>query len=148
MTDPNATPPVQLRYRDDAVCEQDAVCLETFANQSNAVAVRIEPGEDARVLLSNLDQLALVEVSFPVFGDGRGYSAARILREAGYTGELRAVGDVLVDQLAYMRRCGFDAFAPFEPIDAADAETALSRWPEHYQHAADDSHPIPSLRHG
>lgn len=148
MTDPTATPPVQLRYRDDALCEQDAVCLETFASQSNAVAVRIEPGDDARVLLPKLDQLALVEVNFPAFGDGRGYSTARILREAGYKGELRAVGDVLVDQLASMRRCGFDAFAPSDPIDEADAQTAFSRWPEHYQHAADDSQPIPSLRHG
>ena len=61
--------------------------------------MRIEPGDDARELLPHLDRSGLVEVNFPVFGDGRGYSSARILREAGYTGELRAVGDVLVDQL-------------------------------------------------
>jgi uncharacterized protein (DUF934 family) len=48
----------------------------------------------------HLDRLALVEVAFPKFRDGRGYSSARILREAGYTGELRAQGDVLVDQIA------------------------------------------------
>ena len=53
-------------------------------------------GEDVRALLPFLDRLALVEISFPSFRDGRGYSAARILREAGYTGELRAVGDVLI----------------------------------------------------
>ncbi len=59
------------------------------------------------------------------FRDGRGYSSARILREAGYTGELRAVGDVLVDQIFLMRRCGFDSFAPDKPFDADDAEAAL-----------------------
>jgi uncharacterized protein (DUF934 family) len=49
--------------------------------------VRIEPGEDARALLPHLDRLALVEVTFPAFTDGRGFSSARILREAGFTGE-------------------------------------------------------------
>ncbi len=55
--------------------------VDAFADQSNATAVRIEPGEDARALLPHLDRIALVEVNFPVYGDGRGYSAARILRE-------------------------------------------------------------------
>ncbi|MCB2075840.1 MAG: DUF934 domain-containing protein, partial [Novosphingobium sp.] len=81
-------------------------------------------------------------------GDGRGYSAARILREAGYTGELRAVGDVLIDQLAAMRRCGFDSFAPEAPLDPADAEAALARWPDVYQSAADARAPIWAKRHG
>lgn len=145
MTD---NPAVQFRFRSDAACDQSAVSMDAFADQSNAAAVRIEPGEDARALLPKLGQLALVEVTFPAFSDGRGYSSARVLREAGYTGELRAVGDVLVDQLLYMRRCGFDAFAPFESIDEADAQTAFDRWPEDYQHAADDRTPIPDLRHG
>ena len=101
-----------LRYRDDEPVDHPAVTVDSFVDQSNAAAVRIEPGDDARELLPHLGRLALVEVNFPAFGDGRGYSSARILREAGYEGELRAVGDVLVDQLAYMRRCGFDAFEP------------------------------------
>ena len=58
------------------------------------------------------------------------------------------MGDVLVDQLAYMRRCGFDAFAPDEPIDIADAEAAFARFPEVYQSAADPRTPIWALRHG
>ncbi len=128
--------------------EVPAVTLESFAGQSNATAVRIEPGEDARELLPHIGQVALVEVNFPVFGDGRGYSAARILREAGYAGELRAVGDVAVDQLSHMVRCGFDSFLPDKPLDPASVEAALGRFPNFYQKAADAARPIWALRHG
>ena len=112
------------------------------ADRATLPRLRIESGDDARALIPALERLRLVEVNFPVFGDGRGYSAARILREAGYEGELRAVGDVLVDQLAMMRRCGFDSFAPDVPLDPGDADAALGRWPEVYQRAADDRNPI------
>ncbi|MGE3693056.1 MAG: DUF934 domain-containing protein [Novosphingobium sp.] len=138
----------QLRFRDDEPVADPAVTVDAFGDQTNAAAVRIEPGDDARDLLPHLDRLKLVEVNFPVFGDGRGYSAARILREAGYLGELRAVGDVLVDQLAAMRRCGFDSFAPDVALDPADAEAALNRWADVYQAAADLRQPIWARRHG
>ena len=128
--------------------EEPAVTLDAFLSQSNATAVRLEPDEDARALIPHLDRLALIEVAFPKFRDGRGYSSARILREAGYTGELRAPGDVLVDQIAYMKRCGFDTFAPEKSLNPADVEAALTRWPEHYQGAADGAVPIWKLRHG
>ena len=137
-----------IRYRDDEPVGDPAITVDAFAEQSNAVAVRVEPGDDARDLVPHLDRLALIEVNFPSFGDGRGYSAARILREEGYSGELRAIGDVLVDQVAYMRRCGFDAFAPDAPIDRADWDAALDRWPDVYQPAADDRAPIWAKRHG
>ncbi|WP_379549378.1 DUF934 domain-containing protein [Qipengyuania sp. DGS5-3] len=137
-----------LRYRDDELVDHPAVTVDAFLDQTNANAVRVEPGDDARALLPHLDRLALVEVNFPAFGDGRGYSSARVLREAGFTGEIRAVGDVLVDQLAYMRRCGFDAFEPDQALDAGDVESALSRWPEVYQSAADAASPIWAKRHG
>ena len=136
-----------LRYREDEPVDHPAVTVDAFLDQSNASAVRIEPGDDARELVPHLERLALVEVNFPAFGDGRGYSSARILREAGYDGELRAVGDVLVDQLAYMRRCGFDAFDPDAPLDPEDVEAAFARWPEVYQSAADARTPIWSKRH-
>ncbi len=136
-----------LRYRDDEPVDHPAVTVDSFLDQSNASAVRIEPGDDARELVPHLDRLALVEVNFPAFGDGRGYSSARILREAGYDGELRAVGDVLVDQLAYMRRCGFDAFEPDQQLDMDDVKAAFERWPEVYQSAADDRTPIWTKRH-
>ncbi|MGN8000616.1 DUF934 domain-containing protein [Sphingomonas sp. 22176] len=137
-----------LRYRDDEAHDEPAVTLDSFFGQSNATAVRIEAGEDARALLPHLDRIALVEVSFPSFRDGRGYSSARILREAGYKGELRAQGDVLVDQIPLMRRCGFDSFAPNAPIDAATLEAALNRYDFRYQPAADTIVPVWKLRHG
>ena len=136
-----------LRYRDDQPVDHPAVTVDAFVDQSNAQAVRIEPGDDTRELLPHLQRVALVEVNFPAFGDGRGYSSARMLREAGYEGELRAVGDVLVDQLAYMRRCGFDAFEPDQQFDMDDVKAAFERWPEVYQNAADDRTPIWTKRH-
>jgi uncharacterized protein (DUF934 family) len=139
---------VQFRFRDDEPVADPGVTVDSFGEQTNAAAVRLEPGDDARDLLPHLDRLKLIEVNFPVFGDGRGYSAARILRESGYAGELRAVGDVLVDQIAFMRRCGFDAFAPDVPLDPADAEAAFARWGEVYQPTADGRVAIWAKRHG
>lgn len=137
-----------LRYRDDEPVADPAVTVDAFAEQTNASAVRIEPGDDARILLPHLGRLSLVEVNFPSYTDGRGYSAARILREHGYAGELRAVGDVLLDQLSHMRRCGFDSFAPDQAIDRAAADKALATWPEVYQKTVDGRAAIWAKRHG
>ena len=138
----------ELRFRDDAALEQPAVTLDSFLTQSNATAVRLESDEDARLLIPHLDRLALVEVAFPKFRDGRGYSSARILREAGYTGELRAAGDVLVDQIAFMRRCGFDSFAPEASLNPEAVARALATYDQFYQKAADAAVPVWKLRHG
>ncbi len=137
-----------IRFRDDAAHEEPAVTLDAFLDQFNATAVRLEVDEDARKLIPFLDRLALIEIGFPGFRDGRGYSSARILREAGYTGELRAAGDVLVDQVHYLRRCGYDAFAPEKPLDPAAVDRALGRYGEVYQKAADGRPPAWALRHG
>jgi uncharacterized protein (DUF934 family) len=138
-----------LRFRDDEAHDEPAVTLDSFlADQTNATAVRLESGDDARALIPFLDRLSLVEVSFPVYRDGRGYSSARVLREAGYAGELRAAGDVLVDQVAFMRRCGFDSFAPEAPIDPTVLKASLDRYEYHYQPAADAAVPVWKLRHG
>jgi uncharacterized protein (DUF934 family) len=138
-----------LRFRDDEAHDEPAVTLDSFlADQTNATAVRLESGDDARALIPFLDRLSLIEVSFPVYRDGRGYSSARVLREAGYVGELRAAGDVLVDQVPFMRRCGFDSFAPEAPIDPAVLKASLDRYEYHYQAAADGAAPVWKLRHG
>lgn len=137
-----------LRFRTDEPLEEPAVTLDAFLGQTNATAVRVEPGDDARALLPYLDRIRLVEVSFPTYRDGRGYSVARILREHGYAGELRAEGDVLVDQLHFMRRCGFDSFAPATPLDQGVVERSLARYQQVYQPAADDRMPVWELRHG
>ena len=128
--------------------EQPAVTLDGFLDQSNATAVRLEPDEDARLLIPHLDRLALVEIAFPKFRDGRGYSSARILREAGFKGELRAQGDVLVDQVPLMRRCGIDSFAPETPLNEEVMAASLARYDHVYQGAADAAVPVWKLRHG
>ena len=138
----------ELRFRDDEALEQPAVTLDAFLDQTNATAVRLEPDDDARALLPHLGRIALIEIAFPKFRDGRGYSSARILREAGYAGELRAEGNVLVDQVPLMRRCGFDSFAPARPIDMAAVDRALTRYNAVYQRAADPAVPVWKLRHG
>jgi uncharacterized protein (DUF934 family) len=137
-----------LRFRDDEPLEEPAVTLDAFLGQTNATAVRVEPGDDARALLPYLERIRLVEVSFPGYRDGRGYSTARVLREHGYTGELRAEGDVLVDQLNFMRRCGFDSFAPSAALDEAVVERSLAQYDDVYQPAADSRVPVWKLRHG
>ena len=140
--------PESLRFRQDEPADEPAVSLDAFLDQPNAVSVRIEGGDDVRRLGPALDRLKLVEIDFPRFRDGRGYSSARILREMGYKGELKAVGDVLVDQLLFMRRCGFDSFAPEQPIDLAIALRALNQYDFVYQQAADGRVPVWKLRHG
>lgn len=139
---------VEFRYRTDEVTEQPSVTLDAFLDQSNATAVRLKPDDDARALIPFLDRLTLIEVAFPKYRDGRGYSSARILREAGYTGELRAQGDVLVDQIAFMRRCGFDSFAPEASLNPEAVARALSTYDQFYQKAADSAIPVWKLRHG
>jgi uncharacterized protein (DUF934 family) len=136
-----------LRFRDDQAPEEPAVSLDAFLDQTNATTVRIEAGDDVRLLLPELGRVLLVEIDFPKFRDGRGFSSARVLREAGYKGEIRATGDVLVDLVFFMRRCGFDSFEPDVPLNPADVEAALSRYPEVYQHAADGRVPIWAERH-
>ena len=137
-----------LRFRDDVTADEPAVSLDAFLEQEEADSVRIEAGEDVTVLFPHLSRVRLIEIDFPKFRDGRGFSTARMLREAGYTGEIKATGDVLVDLIFFMRRCGFDSFAPDKPFDPADAETALTRWQNAYVPAADDRIPIWKLRHG
>jgi uncharacterized protein (DUF934 family) len=99
--------------------------------------VLLENTDDPRALAQDFDQLALIAVRFPKFTDGRGYSIARLLRRLGWKGELRAVGDVLRDQLFYMTRCGFDAFALREDQDAQSALSAFSDFSAPYQPAID-----------
>ena len=73
--------------------------------------VWLGPDDEPQSVLPWLADIPLIAIRFPVFTDGRGYSLARLLRSRhGYTGELRAVGDVLRDQLYFLQRCGFDAF--------------------------------------
>src|SRR5215216_3698912 len=93
--------------------------------------------------IPDLDRLALIAIEFPKFTDGRGYSIARLLRDRyKFTGELRAVGWVLRDQLRYLERCGFTAFElkPGKPLESA--LEAFGELSVTYQAAADDPRPL------
>ena len=105
--------------------------------RSGRNGVLLENTDDPRVLVEDFNKLALIAVRFPKFTDGRGYSIARLLRRLGWKGELRAVGDVLRDQLFYMTRCGFDAFALRADQDPQVALTAFSDFSAPYQPAID-----------
>ncbi|ATJ82802.1 DUF934 domain-containing protein [Halomonas beimenensis] len=94
-------------------------------------------------LARELEAAPLVAIDFPKFTDGRGYSIARLLRERhGYRGQIRAVGDVLIDQLFYMSRCGFDAFLLREDQLVEDALQALDTFSRSYQPGTDDPEPL------
>ena len=90
-------------------------------------AVWLGPDDEVECLKPWFNSLPLIALDFPSFRDGRGYSQAYLLRtRLGWTGELRAVGDVLRDQLSHMRQCGFDSFAVREDKSAEDALKGLA----------------------
>ena len=94
-------------------------------------------------LVARLAAAPLIAIDFPKFTDGRGYSLARLLRERhGYEGEIRAIGDVLVDQLFFMRRCGFDGFSLREDQWLEDALRNLNVFSRAYQPAVDQPEPL------
>lgn len=107
------------------------------------LGVWLAPDDEPAQLAADFDSISLIGIDFPIFRDGRGYSSARLLRDRyGWQGELRALGDVLRDQLLYMSRCGFDAFAVRADKDIADALKAFDELPVRYQGAWDDSRPL------
>lgn len=116
---------------------QDAGC-------PGGAAVQLEAGDNPAPLLDALASLALVAVHFEAFTDGRGYSVARQLREAGFAGELRARGQLLPDQAHYLRRCGFNALEFSDPGRLAQAQERLHAFSTAYQGAVDQ--PLPLFR--
>lgn len=120
------------------VAEQDA--LQTHPGR---VGVRLRPEDDVEPQLPALLELPLLAIEFPRFTDGRGYSLGRLLRERhGYRGELRAVGNVLRDQLFYMHRCGFDAFELQPGKSVTEALEAFAELSVRYQGAVDEPQPL------
>jgi uncharacterized protein (DUF934 family) len=83
---------------------------ETLAQRSGRTGVEVPNDVRAEDLLVELATVDLIAIDFPIYRDGRGFSTARLLRRGGFTGELRATGNVLRDQIAFMERCGFDAY--------------------------------------
>lgn len=111
--------------------------------RSTPVGVWLDVTEGPEAIAGDLAALPVIGVNFPKFVDGRGYSTARLLRERfGYQGEIRALGDVLHDQLFLMARCGFDAFALKEGKDVAKAVAAFETFRNPYQAAVDQPQPL------
>ena len=115
---------------------------DALLERATPVGVRLEPADDPASIAPDLARLGLVAIHFPKFTDGRGYSIARLLRERyGYAGPLRAVGDVLRDQMFLMLRCGFDQFALKHPEQREAALTAYRDFSEAYQTSVE--RPVP-----
>lgn len=111
----------------------------------NDIGVWLKPADDPDALAADVRRFPLIAIDFPQFGDGRGYSSARLLREKyGFGGELRAIGEILRDQLHYLRQCGFDTFvlAPGRNIEQALA--AFADFSDQYQ--ATVAQPLPLFR--
>jgi uncharacterized protein (DUF934 family) len=125
------------------------VPLAVWLAQKDSLASRAEigvwfaPDERAETLKGEFDRFAVVAVDFPKFTDGRGYSIAYNLRmRLAYTGELRALGDVLRDQLFSMQRVGFDAYEPRPDRSIDDALKGLTVFSETYQASVDNRVPL------
>ena len=133
-------------------CDDYIVPLALWVEHSSALKARdgglgvwLEAGEEIEEIADQLDNFQVIALNFPAFTDGRNYSNARLLRDRyGYKGELRAIGDVLRDQLFYLHRCGFDAFALRADKDPYEALESLKDFSVTYQAATDE--PLPLFR--
>lgn len=136
-------------------CDDLIVPLALWREHDHALKARdgglgvwLDADEQIEEIADDLAHFKVIALNFPAFTDGRHYSSARLLRERyGYKGEIRAIGDVLRDQLFLMRRCGFDAFAVRADRDPYDALEGLKDFSVTYQAAADDPRPL-FLRRG
>ncbi len=107
------------------------------------LGVWLNSDAQADAIKDDLKQFDVIGINFPIFTDGRGYSIAFNLRtRCGYSGELRAIGDVLRDQLFYMQRVGFDAFAVRADKNIHDALKGLTDFSEKYQSSWDEKTPL------
>lgn len=116
---------------------------EELLERGGRLGVLVEGWDEPDAIADALPHVALIAIRIPVFTDGRAYSLARLLRERhGYRGELRAVGDVLRDQLFYLSRCGFDAFALKDPANSAAALASLCDFSDAYQASVERPQPL------
>jgi len=113
------------------------------------LGIRLHSDQSPEAIANDVEHFALVALEFPKFRDGRAYSYARLLRERyGFKGELRAVGDVLMEQVFFMVRTGFDAFdLQQSPDPVAAFETALKDFTVWYQPTGDGRPTAMQLRH-
>jgi uncharacterized protein (DUF934 family) len=111
---------------------------EALAAAGASLGICLEPADEPVAVVPLFDRIGLIAIRFPAFTDGRGYSTARLLRQRhGWKGELRAVGDVLRDQMFYLARCGFDTFDLRDGESVPDALRGFGDFSETYQDAVD-----------
>jgi uncharacterized protein (DUF934 family) len=121
---------------------------DQLAARTTPMGIRLKSGQSPSQIAGDLERFDVVALEFPKFTDGRAYSGARLLRERfGFRGELRAVGNVLRDQLAFMRRCGFDSFEIPATADAAAWAGSLRGISVVYQPATDTRATVIAARH-
>jgi len=121
---------------------------ETLQTREEALGIRLRSDQSPEHIGEYADSFSVIALEFPAFRDGRAYSYARLLRERyGYEKELRAIGDVLLEQLHFMLRTGFDAFEIVgdDPITAY--RTALQEFSVWYQPTGDGRRTATDLRH-
>ncbi|MBD9678759.1 DUF934 domain-containing protein [Pseudomonas sp. PDM18] len=111
--------------------------------RDGGLGVWLDADEEPEAIAGDLDNFRVIAVNFPAFTDGRGFSTARLLRERfGYKGEVRAIGDVLRDQLFFMQSCGFDAYAIRADRDPQAALAGLDDFSEVYQTSVTQPQPL------
>lgn len=116
---------------------------DELSHHQGAVGVWFDGNEEIEAFAETIVNLPLIAINFPKFVDGRGFSAARLLRERyGFVGELRAVGQIIRDQLFLLQRCGFNAFQFDDNIDLDQAVESLTDFSDSYQVAVDQSQPL------
>lgn len=107
------------------------------------LGIWLEAEQAIEDIIDDIAHFAVIALNFPVFTDGRHFSSARLLRERyAYTGEIRAIGDVFRDQLFFMQRCGFDAYAIRSDRCPHDALQGLTELSVTYQAAYDQNLPL------
>ncbi|MDM7858910.1 DUF934 domain-containing protein [Thiopseudomonas acetoxidans] len=115
----------------------------TELKQLTKLGIWLDSHETIEEIVGDLPHFSLVALNFPTFTDGRHFSSARLLRERyAYSSEVRAIGDVLRDQLFFMQRCGFDAYAVRADRCPHDALISLTEFSVCYQGAADSPEPL------
>lgn len=134
-----ATDATHLLVNVKALAEHQAA-LQQAGKQ---LAPWLDSDQTVALLGAELPELPLVALNFPGFMDGRSYSTAVILRQqAGFKGELRAIGDVLRDQLILMKRCGFSTFDLKDSVKLEDAKTAFGDFHTSYQSTVEEPRPL------
>ncbi len=122
---------------------------DQLAARPTPLGLRLKSDQPPSLVAGDVERFDIIALEFPKFTNGRAFSSARLLRERyGFRGELRAVGNVLRDQLAFMRRCGFDSYEIPPQVDAAAWLTSLGGISVVYQPATDERASVLTLRHG